>query len=59
MVMLMVLIIMRSSLHDNVLMQSVLAVILALGRPRGPEAPSRQFPQPSETGDVVYRGQPA
>jgi len=40
MVMLMVLIIMRSSLHDDVHMQRVLAVILALGRPRGPEEPS-------------------
>ena len=40
MVMLMVLIIMRGSLHDDVHMQGVFPVVLALGRPRGSEGPS-------------------
>jgi len=59
MVMLMVLIIMRGCLHDDVLMQCVFPVVLALCRPRRSEGPSREFPQPNEAVDVVYRGQPA
>jgi hypothetical protein len=50
MMMLMVLIVMRGALHDDVHMQGVFPVVLALCRPRRSERPPGQTLQPSEVG---------
>jgi len=52
-------IIVRGTLHDDVHMQRVVPIVLALGRPCRSERPSWQSLQPSKVGDVVDRPQPA
>lgn len=58
MVVLMVVIVMRGGLPDDVHVQRVFPVVLALRRSRRPERPSRGSLQPSKVGDVVNRPQP-
>ena len=49
----------RGALHDDVDVQRVVPIVLALGRPRRSERQSRQSLQPGKVRDVVNRAQPA
>ena len=56
--MMMGLILVRDGLHDDIHMERVLPVVLALCRSRRPERAPWRALQPSEVGDVVNRPQP-